>query len=73
MPNKSKSSTGSAYIPQTDSSYYKSFGGWPRFMHSYGLKPWDDNDVEEGKRIIETFKEQDRLQWEEEQAQAGNK
>jgi len=38
-------------------------------MHSYGLKPSDDDDVEEGKRIIEAFKEQDR----QDDAQAGKK
>jgi hypothetical protein len=54
---------------RSNNSYYKPFGGWVGFMHSYGLKPSDDDDVEEGKRIIEAFKEQDR----QDDAQAGKK
>ena len=28
-------------------------------MASYGLKPWSDSDYEEGKAIIEAFKQAD--------------
>jgi hypothetical protein len=49
-------------VPRSNNSYIKGF------MHSYGLKPWNDDDVQEGKQIIEKFKELDRMQWEEEQA-----
>ena len=38
---------------------YKSFGGYNNFMASYGLKPWSDSDYEEGKAIIEAFKQAD--------------
>ncbi|KXN81851.1 hypothetical protein AN958_03620 [Leucoagaricus sp. SymC.cos] len=44
---------------RSDYSYYKDFGGYYNFMHSYGLKPYDDNDVQEGKAIIEAFREHD--------------
>lgn len=43
----------------TLNSIYASFGGWPRFMQSYGLKTWDDDDVEEGRRIAQAMLEHD--------------
>ncbi|KAI0327214.1 hypothetical protein GY45DRAFT_1327915 [Cubamyces sp. BRFM 1775] len=55
------------YVPKSDSHYYKSFGGFNNFMHSYGLKPWDYDDVQEGKAIIEGFRKRDRQDWEEAQ------
>lgn len=33
----------------------KSYGGWTSFMRSFGLKPWESDDAEEGKRILEAF------------------
>ncbi|KAI0320152.1 hypothetical protein OF83DRAFT_656388 [Amylostereum chailletii] len=63
----SKSQGGSAsntYVPKSNNS---PFGGWKGFMRSYGLKPEDLDDVEEGKKILEAFKEQDRDEWEEAQ------
>jgi hypothetical protein len=33
----------------------KSYGGWTRFMQSFGLKSWDDDDASEGKQILEMF------------------
>ncbi|OQD60860.1 hypothetical protein PENPOL_c020G08897 [Penicillium polonicum] len=33
----------------------KSYGGWTSFMQSFGLKPWEADDAEEGKRILEAF------------------
>ncbi|OQD93320.1 hypothetical protein PENSOL_c033G01693 [Penicillium solitum] len=33
----------------------KSYGGWTSFMQSFGLKPWENDDAEEGKRILEAF------------------
>ncbi|PHH69607.1 hypothetical protein CDD80_6617 [Ophiocordyceps camponoti-rufipedis] len=33
----------------------KSYGGWTNFMHSMCLKPTNDDDAEEGKRILEAF------------------
>lgn len=29
------------------------------FMASFGLKPWNDDDVEEAKRILQAFVEDD--------------
>ncbi|BDD63673.1 hypothetical protein MPDQ_000591 [Monascus purpureus] len=37
----------------------KSYGGWTMFMASFGLKPWNDDDVQEAKRILEAFVEDD--------------
>jgi hypothetical protein len=62
MSNNANSKSSGGYVPRSNSSYIKGF------MHSYGLKPWNDDDVQEGKQIIEKFKELDRMQWEEEQA-----
>ena len=33
----------------------KAYGGWANFMASMGLKPWDQEDAEEGKAIIGAF------------------
>jgi hypothetical protein len=63
----SQSSSSKKYVEPSTNSYYTSYGGWQNFMHSYGLKPWDLDDVEEGKRIVQAFKDADREQWEEEQ------
>ncbi|KAK0214138.1 hypothetical protein IW262DRAFT_300413 [Armillaria fumosa] len=65
--------SGSTYQSKSNNSYYESFGGYNNFMHSYGLKPWDMDDVEEGKAIIQMFKEQDRLEHEEAQKNKGKK
>lgn len=56
------------YVPPSNADIYRPFGGWPGFMQSYGLKPWNLDDVEEGKQIVEKMKEIDRLEWEEQQA-----
>ena len=34
-------------------------------MLSYNLKPWDSDDVEEGKRIAEVMLQHDLEEWEE--------
>ena len=44
---------------KSDYHYQKSFGGWPNFMQSYGLKTWDYNDAQEGKAIIDGFRQLD--------------
>ncbi|EFX02157.1 hypothetical protein CMQ_2206 [Grosmannia clavigera kw1407] len=31
----------------------KSYGGWTNFMLAMGLKPWVDDDMAEGKAILE--------------------
>jgi hypothetical protein len=38
----------------------KSYGGWTQFMHSFGLKPWDFDEIDEGKRILEGFVADDK-------------
>jgi len=64
MPSDSNSNV---YVPKSDNQYYKSWGGYNNFMRSYMLKPWDHDDIQEGKMIIEGMREADRLGWEEEQ------
>ncbi|OAR01601.1 hypothetical protein LLEC1_00461 [Akanthomyces lecanii] len=33
----------------------KSYGGWTAFMQSFGLKPWEEEDIAEGKAILSAF------------------
>lgn len=33
----------------------KSYGGWTQFMLCFGLKPWETDDMEEAKRILVAF------------------
>lgn len=37
----------------------KSYGGWTMFMQSFGLKPWNDEDTQEGKQIAASFAAED--------------
>lgn len=37
----------------------KCWGSWTNFMQSYGLKPWQPNDVEEANAIIDKMIEQE--------------
>ncbi|KAI0327215.1 hypothetical protein GY45DRAFT_1327916 [Cubamyces sp. BRFM 1775] len=56
MPNK-KASDGNAgkssgqscntYVPNSGYQCYQEAGGFNRFMHSYGLKPWSHEDIQE--------------------------
>jgi hypothetical protein len=49
--------TGSGSRPtgrRTRDDFLDSFDSYEEFLHSYGLKPWDYEDVEMGERIIET-------------------
>jgi len=64
MPTDSNSNV---YVPKSDYQYYKAWGGFNNFMRSYGLKPWDHDDIQEGKRIIQGMRDGDRWEWEEEQ------
>ncbi len=59
--------TGDVFVPRTDYAICKPFGGFHRFMQSYGLKPWDDDDIAEAKRILEGMRDADRYEWEEAQ------
>ena len=36
-------------------------------MHSFGLKPWKDDDVDEGKQILTGFVAQDKEEAKEEE------
>ena len=49
----------------TLNSIYDSFGGRNNFLRSYGLKPYDADDVEEGKEIAQTMLGHDWEDWEE--------
>lgn len=55
-----------AYNQNEDGSYrgkgsvYHSFGGYENFMHSYGLKPWDDDDIDEGALIVDVLEAHSR-------------
>ena len=63
----SNSGSSAGYTPKSDYAYYKAYGGFNNFMHMHGLKSWDHDDIQEGKRIIEAMREADRQEWEEEQ------
>ncbi|CAG8961216.1 hypothetical protein HYFRA_00013272 [Hymenoscyphus fraxineus] len=41
-----------------------SWGNMYHFLLSYQLKPYDDEDWEEGKRIIKAFREDEQEEWE---------
>ena len=61
------------YIPQSNDAIYETFGGWDNFMNSYGLKPWDEDDVDQGMAIVEAMREGDKYDWEEEQKEKASK
>lgn len=58
--SSSNSNNASSDGGRSNNSYYAPFGGWQGFMHSYGLKPWNDDDVAEGRAILEGMKAADR-------------
>jgi hypothetical protein len=73
MPKKGSSSSSTTsskeeYVPPSGYSITKPYGGFQNFAHSYGLKMYNPDDVDEANRIIDAFKEQDRRDWEEGQA-----
>jgi hypothetical protein len=51
----SKSTKNSGRPKRSLNSIYDSFGGEQNFLMSYGLKPWDTDDLEEGNRIIQAM------------------
>jgi len=62
----SSSNTQSSDNPKpTLNSIYETCGGWYNFLLSYGLKPWNPDDVDEGKRIAQTMLENAMNDWEE--------
>eukprot|EP01084_Bolivina_argentea_P166337 288798_1 len=42
------------------------WGSWNNFLLSYGLKPWNSNDQQQGILIATKFMEHDKMQWIEE-------
>jgi hypothetical protein len=55
----SSSASGSASAPKSNYQYYKAYGGWYGFMHSHGLKPYDLDDVEWGRAIVDGYRQDD--------------
>lgn len=53
-----KASTGKQPAPY---SIHKEYGGQQNFMHSYGLKMWNDGDVQEAKAIADEMLKQDAI------------
>jgi hypothetical protein len=56
----SSSSSPQEYVPPSKYSITKSYGDMQNFIHSYGLKIYNPDDVDEANRIIEIFQEQNR-------------
>jgi hypothetical protein len=63
--NENNAGQSEQYVPQSNDAIYESFGGWDNFMNSYGLKPWDDDDIKDGMAIVEAIREGDKSDWEE--------
>ncbi|KAH9080426.1 hypothetical protein EDB83DRAFT_2215474 [Lactarius deliciosus] len=65
MPRKSSASNASASDadassgPKTNYELTKPYGCMQEFMHSYGLKTWDDDDIQEAEAIFDGFKKVD--------------
>ncbi|KAH9042032.1 hypothetical protein EDB85DRAFT_1218364 [Lactarius pseudohatsudake] len=64
MPRKSSASNTSASDadasgPKTKYELTKPYGGMQGLMHSYGLKMWDDYDVQEAEVILDGFRKID--------------
>ncbi|KAK2608363.1 hypothetical protein QQS21_003048 [Conoideocrella luteorostrata] len=47
-------------LSEAERAICKAYGGWTSFMASMGLKPWDDEDADEGKHILATFVANDK-------------
>lgn len=50
--------------PLTAAEYQivKSYGDWTSFMQAYGLKPWDEDDIQEAHAIVQTMAREDERQ-----------
>ena len=63
MPNEASTSNTNASDapsgPKTNYEYTKPYGGMQGFMDSYGLKIWNDDDVQEAKAILDGFRKYD--------------
>lgn len=42
-------------LTEAERAIVKSYGGWTQFMICFGLKPWEFDDVDEGKQILAAF------------------
>ena len=69
----SSGTSSATFVPKSNDQYYEEAGGFNTFMHSYGLKTWSNADIHEGKILIESFRQQDRLDWEESQKTKASK
>jgi hypothetical protein len=62
--NRQSASNTNDIQTSVDKSKYQTikegWGNWPNFMASYGLKTWDQDDVDEGNAILEHMMEEDR-------------
>lgn len=60
----SKSNTHRGGKPKPNlNSIYTSFGGWKKSLLAYGLKHYNNNDVEEGERIAQAMLDNDLEEW----------
>jgi len=68
MSGTTSKSKSSGKPKPTLNSIYAGFGGWQNFLLSYGLKPYNDDDVQEGKKIAQTLLEHNLADWAESEA-----
>ncbi|KAH9080429.1 hypothetical protein EDB83DRAFT_2339380, partial [Lactarius deliciosus] len=72
MPKKTSASntsaSGASSGPKTNYELTKPYGGMHGFMRSYGLKTWDNDDVQEAKAILDGFRKVDAAAAEEDKA-----
>ena len=40
-------------LSEAERAIVKSYGGWTQYTQSFGLKPWEQGDADEGKQILE--------------------
>ncbi|KAL4254884.1 hypothetical protein ABKN59_004290 [Abortiporus biennis] len=55
--NSNINSSRSRVNPNSNNSLYRSYGGWPNYMHSHGLRPWNVDDVDEGRAITQALQD----------------
>ncbi|KAI0785931.1 hypothetical protein C8Q75DRAFT_735066 [Abortiporus biennis] len=55
--NSNINSSWSRVNPNSNNSLYRSYGGWPNYMHSHGLRPWNVDDVDEGRAITQALQD----------------
>ncbi|KXN81837.1 hypothetical protein AN958_03606 [Leucoagaricus sp. SymC.cos] len=62
--SSSQQNQGNTWVPPSNNHYYKAYGGQRNFMIAFGLKPYDPDAYDEARRLVEMFREDDRLEWE---------